>query len=502
MKNEGSMKEKVKTWLKDPYNLAIIGVLIASFLIRLYYLIYTKGQTLWWDEAEYMSSAKNIAFGVPYDFNPQRPPLFQLFGAILLKLGLQEFSLKLILVAIPSTFMVFSIYYLGKELFNKKVGLIASIASGFMWSFLFWTTRFQPDFFSMSFQIMAIAFFWKLIKTNTHKYAIYSGLFSALGFYFKISALLVPLSFFVFLVFREGYKIVFEKKYWIYLVSFVLTMLPFLIWQFYSFGNPTAFAPSYIGGTGIGQGWEFGWMTLSFYNIFSKTVFFYLFLFGLFLVVFRLLLSFDIILKDKGKRTDSEIFSLIFLFVVTLFYIFYIRGTIEDRWVFILVPFIFFFCANALLWITEKVTKNDFLKLSVVILIVGVFFIYPHLTHTKYLIDEKKNSYLPVKEASLWIKENSNINDEVLSISYTQATAYSERKIFSYSFKNMSELDDLILKESPRYIMVSVFENHPQWTNQWVSDNVNRLNPVRAYFADEANTQPILIVYEINYKIL
>ena len=36
MKNEGSMKEKVKTWLKDPYNLAIIGVLIASFLIRLY----------------------------------------------------------------------------------------------------------------------------------------------------------------------------------------------------------------------------------------------------------------------------------------------------------------------------------------------------------------------------------------------------------------------------------------------------------------------------------
>src|SRR3989344_1966632 len=102
MKNEGSIKEKVKTCLKDPYNLAIIGVVIASFIIRLYYLVYTKGQTLWWDEAEYMSSAKNIAFGVPYDFNPQRPPLFQLFGAILLKLGLQEFSLKLILVAIPS----------------------------------------------------------------------------------------------------------------------------------------------------------------------------------------------------------------------------------------------------------------------------------------------------------------------------------------------------------------------------------------------------------------
>ena len=169
---------------------------------------------------------------------------------------------------------------------------------------------------------------------------------------------------------------------------------------------------------------------------------------------------------------------------------------------FILVPFIFFFCANALLWITEKVTKSDFLKLGTVVLILGVFFIYPHLTHTKYLIDEKKDSYLPVKEASLWIKENSNINDKVLSISYTQATAYTERKIFSYSFQNASQLDSLIEEEKPRYIMVSIFENHPSWTNQWVNDNVNRLNPVRAYFADVENTQAILIVYEINYKTL
>ena len=68
-------KEKVKAWLKNRYNLGLIGILVLSFIIRMYYFVITKDQAMWWDEAEYMATAKSWAFDIPYMINPQRPPL-------------------------------------------------------------------------------------------------------------------------------------------------------------------------------------------------------------------------------------------------------------------------------------------------------------------------------------------------------------------------------------------------------------------------------------------
>ncbi|HLF54036.1 MAG TPA: hypothetical protein VI544_02545, partial [Candidatus Nanoarchaeia archaeon] len=100
-------KERVKKWLKNPYNLALIGVLVFAFAIRLYYFFVTRGQPLWWDEAEYMSTAKHWAFGVPYDLNPQRPPLFQFLAALSFIVGLGENFIKFTWTLLPSVFLVF-----------------------------------------------------------------------------------------------------------------------------------------------------------------------------------------------------------------------------------------------------------------------------------------------------------------------------------------------------------------------------------------------------------
>ena len=52
----------VENFLRDKNNLMFLGVLLVAFVIRLYYFVYTNGQTLWWDESEYMSMAKNIFY--------------------------------------------------------------------------------------------------------------------------------------------------------------------------------------------------------------------------------------------------------------------------------------------------------------------------------------------------------------------------------------------------------------------------------------------------------
>src|SRR3989338_6379885 len=132
-----SHKEAVKNWLKNKYNLSLILVMLVAFLVRLYFFAQADNQPLWWDEAEYMATAKHWAFGVPYEVNAQRPPLFQLLAVPLLKIGLTETALKFLLVLIPSLLVVLITYLLGKEMFNKKIALIAAFTSSFIWSFLF-----------------------------------------------------------------------------------------------------------------------------------------------------------------------------------------------------------------------------------------------------------------------------------------------------------------------------------------------------------------------------
>ncbi|MBI2632249.1 glycosyltransferase family 39 protein [Candidatus Pacearchaeota archaeon] len=462
-------KDKLKRWLKEPGNLILVLILIGAFAIRLYYLLHAGNQTLWWDEAEYMSTAKHWAFSVPYDINQQRPPLFQLLSSLLLILGFHELFLKFLLVALPSTAIIYLTYLLGKELFDKKTGLFAAAASVTMWSYLFWSARFQPDFLSLSFQLLSLFFFWKLFKNPDKKYATLAGVFAALGFYFKISALLVPLSVFVFAFFKDGFSFIKNKLYWRSFLAFIITLIPFMLWQYFIFGNPIAFASSY-GLEGGSAERPFGWMALSFFYQLPKLLFFILFLIGSISALWKLSLTWDILKKEKIKRLNPDIFSLVVLAAVSVFYIFYIQGVIEDRWVFLIMPFVFFFSAKGLFNIFSSIKLDVKGVKAFIILVVFALFFYFQIQHSSSLIENKIQSYAPVKESALWIKSHSDSSDKVVSASYTQMTSYSERRTYAFTwYKNEEEFTKFLKKEKPRYLMFSVWEasNHPQWAFQF-----------------------------------
>lgn len=493
-----SNKEKLKAWLKDGNNLWLMGIVLAALVLKLYFFYHTQSQAMWWDEAEYMASAKHWSYGVPYDLNPQRPPLFQLLAAGLLFLGISELSIKFLLVIIPSIILLITVYQLGLNLYDKKIALLATLGTGFVWTYTFWSERFQPDFLSVLFQCLALLFFWKLFKQPTNKLAMLAGFFTAISFYFKISGLLVPLTAGIYAIFLDGWKSVKRKEYWIAIAAFLITLIPFFIWQFHVFGNPLAFAPSYIEGRGVDQR-AFGWQALSYMYAFPQTLFFILFAMGAGFFISRFGLSVDLYLKDRGKRIDASLFSALVILIQLTFYIFYIQGTIEDRWVFLLVPFIFFFASEAIVWIESKIAKiNKKFAILVIFLLFG-YFLYTQISYTSALIDNKKDSYLPVKEASIWIKQNSNKYDSILSISYTQTTTYSERQVYSFSSWNATYMSEFIQTNKPKYLLVSIFEPHPSWVQSWINDNQKILSPVRAYYADSSQQQPILIVYEIKY---
>ena len=153
--------------------------------------------------------------------------------------------------------------------------------------------------------------------------------------------------------------------------------------------------------------------------------------------------------------------------VISLFYVFYIKGIIEDRWVFLIIPFLFFFASKPLLFAYNKISTHSKVLSAVFILTCLAIFIIPQINHSTTLIDNKKNTYLPVKEASLLIKENSAPEDKILSVSYTQTTSYAEREVITYAKMDQENFTRILNEQKPRYIMASILEpHHPEWIVQ------------------------------------
>ncbi|MEK6855518.1 MAG: glycosyltransferase family 39 protein [Nanoarchaeota archaeon] len=502
MQSEGDTLKKripaVQEWLKDKNNLMLLAILFLAFIVRLYYFFVTKDQTVWWDEAEYMSTAKHWAFGVPFELNPQRPPLFQFLAALVFKLGLGEQFIKFFLVLLPSLIFVLAVYLLGKEMFDKKVGLIAAFLTSLSWTLLFWGSRVQPDFISMTFQTFSIFFMWRYWKNNNHLLVILSALFAGLGFYFKVSGLLVPISFAVFILIKDRLSAFKNKHNYYFAISFLLSLAPYFIWSKVTFNTSTAFSTGYS--AGVQEKIPFAWYNLNLFYDLTGVLLFIIFISGV-LISLKFLLFFDIIIKEKKKILEHpEVFSILVLLIVSSFYIFYIRAA-QDRWVFLWLPFIFFVSAKSLIYAYSLIKKID--KNIAIFLLIGLVLIvgYLQLSQANTLIKEKKDSYLPVKLAALWMKDNSNPSDIILSMSRTQNTYYSERETYKkFEDESEKELEEYIKEKKPKFITYSLFEQHPAWLQPWIEKNQDKLIPVKAYFADEEQKNAVLVVYEINYN--
>ena len=166
-------KERAKSWLKDPYNLALIGILVFAFGIRLYYFFLTKGQTLWWDEAEYMLKAKNIAFGTPdTGWFSLRPVMFPLIAALFLKVGFGEIGLRFLFMLLSLSSLIL-LFYIGKELANKKIALIAVFLMSVFYLDLFYTNRLLVDMPQVFFVLLGTLFFIRYFFKNDKKGSIF-----------------------------------------------------------------------------------------------------------------------------------------------------------------------------------------------------------------------------------------------------------------------------------------------------------------------------------------
>ena len=506
-------KEKIKGWIRDPYNLAFLGILLFVIVIRFYYFWITKSQPLWWDESEYMAEAKSIAGLVLYNAASIRSPIFPLVISSFFFIGIvSEPIMRFFGLFLPSILVIFITYFMIKAMYpDKRIALISTVIMGFLWEHLFYSNRFQTENFALVFQFLALFILFKCYIQNKdfsfikHKYALlWILLFSITSFLFRPGSIMFIPALFLFIILLNKDKIL-TKTGIISISSLVLAVIisflvsdkirGFLIYAHFS--EPI------------------GWDSLTIFNGFYQSsvssipsLFFYGFLIGLVFVLFKTALILD---KIKTFKVDSEnlefksdLFNIILLLSVLFMFVFIMRANLFDlRWFFPLLPAMFAFTSKGVIEFSEYI--GSFIKskhfINLIIILIVVLGAYTQIIHADQIIKIKIDSYSQVRDAALWIKENYPKNTQVLSISYPQTVYYSERNVSTYSsIKNSSEFNKYVASNRPDILEVSIFENHPEWINSWIEENKNKLTPINAYFADKGKTQPMLIIYKFEYN--
>ena len=499
MEESLNIENKSKKFLKE--NLPIILILVLGFAIRLYYFILTKNQTEWWDAAEYLSMASHWAFNIPFDFNPQRPPLFPLLEALFLKLGASDLFLKFVLEVIPSTLLILISYLIVKEMYNKKLALLVSFFMSIFWLILFNTTRLHADIPLLFFSYLSVYYFWKGYVKKEKNYYLYLALvFIALAFLIKLTAGIFGVIFLVFLLIIDKLKFLKNKHLWIAFILFCLILLPYFIWQNNVYNNSLAFLagshvtsdPGDLGNKPI------AWYVFEWIPWMLHIPYFILFLIGL-LMLYALFLSLDLILKNKSNENYNDLF--VFLWIsITLVYFVFLERDAEDRWLLPIALPLFVLVGKGLYFVYElikKYQKNIAITVFIILILLGAYF---QLDRASEVINSKKDSYKEVRESALWIRENSNPNDVIFSKSVTQMTYYARRQVLGFG-GNETEFKKHILKYKPKYIIFSIFEPHGN-TLEFPQKFSSSLEPIKAYYAGDDNTKYVLVIYEFkNYDL-
>jgi len=500
---------RAKLWFRNPYNLALFSILLLAFTIRLFYFFMLKQQPLWMDEAEYMAQAKIWAFGYDWywKFSPRKPVLMSFIFSLLYRIGFSESGFR-ILMLLTSVIAVYLTYLVSSDFFNKKIGLITSFLMSVWWVHLFFTFRFLTWLPAATLLLASLHFFYKgYIRKDGSKYIWLFGIFFALAFLMRVTAgiMILPIAVYIFL--EEKWHFLLNKDLWISLFLMFIVVSPFFIWLYKAYPQDPLgqFLGIKYGRFSVGK--AHGSMGLrgipAYFRDFPnllKTTFFLFFIFGLVFILTDIVLGFDLIFKKEYKYIRFNILAIVWILLPIVAYGFS-RSYVEQRDAMSFSVFMFSITSIGILKLYSLIKKySKIISITTIVLLLALGT-YSQLAYGYNLIKSKKDSYKPVKDACVWIKQQNNeINDTIISKALPQVSYYSELSSIDIPEKE-EDMIKMIKENNVKYFIDSTFEPYwliPQWSYTWGQRHPELAKPVWAWLDNPEQPRQFVIVYEIN----
>ncbi len=484
---------------KNKYVLILFGILIFALILRIWVFSITYNQPVWWDEGDYLSEAKRIGLSLEHVkslWYYRRPLFLPLFWGLIFKIGGSELALRLTELLFSFLTILFT-YLLGKEMFNKKVGLIAAFGMSICRIHLFLTGRLLVGIPATCFFISGLWLFWKgYFKEEKYWYIWLSGVLIGLSFFSKFAFFLAIIPLGILVLLKEKLRFLKSKHLWIFFLIIFLILTPFFIkYKEHYPGGIRDFIKHYTS-IGIKEGPTPNYMKLKgIWNYFKDIIvntswfMFIMFLIGCGVFV-DLFIGFDMIFKNKKLM---KLIFILFWILVPLVYHGYFSEYVQERYFIWAYPAIFILAGVGLLKVHNYIKKHNKKLASIFVLVILFAGAYSQISAANEIIKFKKNSYLEVKQSALWIKKHTNPGDVVICQSAPQYTYYSERFVYGYE-ANREEFERQLNELKPKYVVVSIFEQHPEWVYTYFGEYKERFKPIKIY---NLNNKPILIIYEV-----
>jgi len=514
-------KDRIKKLIKDNENLLLILLLGFTIIFRLYYFFKLGNQPIWWDEGDYLAIAKVWALNLPTPewmahFTGMRPLFLPLLWTLFFKIGFGESLVRFFTLLLPSIGSVYVLYLLGRDMYSKKVGLAAGMMLSTYWVWNFYSFRLLTDIPAVFFGLLSFYFFWSWYEKQGKPKGLYlSMLFGVLAFSTRFPYALVPVTSFAYLFITRKFSIFKDKTIWKAVLLALILLLPYLIYLASINFAPLQF---YFGEKAVSIKNPIQWNLIP--MSFSLLHGFWLILSIIGLVALApLFLGFDLVWKQKDKSMNPSLLLVLWMLIHFLFYIAIIRAG-NDRWLLMITMSLFILGAKGMVLIYEYVKKYSKIVGIIIALIILLGGAYQNIAHSVDLIEGKKTSYIAVREAGLWLRENTPQNARIITPSIVQNQYYSERDSYDLFYNNSllpegcmdlygaTVVNDSCQKASeelfnekvavvkPDYYVISVYE--PVFTPQWAYSYPQRNNLafINAFFQPENQQQAVLVIYK------
>lgn len=503
--------DKLKIFFYQHFKLILFITLLFALIIRLKYM--TVNAALWWDEADYMSLAKHYGLGLPEQAAPWRSRALSMVLGIFYFFGANEWFMR-VLWTLASVAGVYMTYKIGKQLYNKLIGLIAAIGLAVYFEFIFWTVRFSADVFVLLIWTSIAYLFWKgYVQKQGNKYLYIAAALLGFGVFAYESLAFLFLVIFLFLVLTEKFSFLKKKEIWIALGIAFLVMLPFFIYNQVEFGNvyprlwhqagefnPDSADRIHDWDRPSGEIVSDLLMYSANFPYYLKWPFMIAFAIGL-LSFTNLFLGFDLVLKGKSTKLKKDLFIFIWAIVVLVLFSLIMAFTgfyFEPRFLFPIMPVVFIIVAKGFIKTYDylkQYNKQIALLLVLILLFLGI---YLQLSFANKLILAKKDSYAAENLAGTWLKEHTEPGEAIIGCGQSvQIIYYSERIFYRFNDKNPAEY--LISEYNPRYFVMDGHDPGCSEVLNYPNQHPERYRPVKVFYLDEAQTQPIMVIYEIIY---
>jgi len=229
------MKSRIKSFIIK--NWIIILIWFLAFVVRILASIFSKGFIHPDEHYQSIEIAYYEIYGegyIPWEFEEGvrswvYPGIVLLIFKLMIWIGVTNIETILIFVRLFSAFCsmitVITIYFLGKDLFDERVGLVATIFVSFWSDFVFWSVRTMTDSITMHFAILGIYiivhYITKPKKTNLTEEQIsknkkiegivpglLAGLMFGLSFIFKFPTIILAFPFGLWLLIKKKWSAV------------------------------------------------------------------------------------------------------------------------------------------------------------------------------------------------------------------------------------------------------------------------------------------------------